>query len=71
MKRVVKSGKEVMVVDINFFLRPIHWLFEKLEPGCVRVNSTKEMRTLFQEAGLHNIRQQRSFLFAVLTQGMK
>ncbi|MDP3639684.1 MAG: methyltransferase domain-containing protein [Nanoarchaeota archaeon] len=71
MKRVAKKQGKVLIVDINFFLRPLHWLFQKLEPGCVKINSRKEMRTLFQEAGLQHIMQQRSFLFAVLTQGVK
>lgn len=71
MKRVAKKQGNILIVDINFFLRPIHWLFQKLEPGCVRINSRKEMRKLFQEAGLQQVMQQRSFLFAVLTQGVK
>ena len=71
MKRVVKSGGEVMVVDINLFFHFIHWSFQKLEPGCVKVNSKKEMKSLFKEVGLQNIIQERSFLFAVLTRGMK
>ncbi len=71
MKRVTKNGGKVMVVDLNFFLRPIHQLFEKLEPGCVRIHHKKEMKNLFKEVGLRNIMQERSFFFAVLTQGMK
>lgn len=66
----VSKGK-VMVVDINFFLPAIHWLFEKLEPGCVRINNKQEMRTVFERAGLKEIRQKRSFLFAVATMGRK
>ena len=69
MVRVSKS--KVIVVDINFFLRPLHWLFEKLEPGCVKINNRREMRELFREAGLKNIKQRKSFLFAVVTIGMK
>ncbi|HLD79412.1 MAG TPA: class I SAM-dependent methyltransferase [Candidatus Nanoarchaeia archaeon] len=71
MKRVTKKGGRIMVVDINFFLRLIHWLFEKIEPGCVKVNSRKEMRDLFRKVGLHNIIQYRSFIFSVLTMGVK
>ncbi len=71
MKRVSKKGGKVIVVDINFFLRPIHWIFEKLEPGCVRVNGWKEMRALFQKTGLRQVIQQRSFIFSVLTAGVK
>ena len=69
MVRVSKG--RVIVVDINFFLRPLHGLFEKLEPGCVKINNKKEMRELFREAGLREIRQKRSFLLAVATMGMK
>ena len=65
------SKADVIVVDINFFLRPLHGLFEKLEPGCVKINNKKEMRELFREAGLREIRQKRSFLLAVATMGMK
>jgi ubiquinone/menaquinone biosynthesis C-methylase UbiE len=71
MKRVVKKGGKVIVSDIHFFLRPIHWLFEKLEPGCVKINSKKEMRELFEKIALKNVRQSRNFIFAVMTTGEK
>lgn len=71
MKRVVKRGGKVIVVDVNFFLRFIHFLFETFEPGCVKVNNKTEMKRLFEEAGLKEIRQKRSFLFAVMTVGIK
>ena len=71
MKRVAKIGGRVIVVDINFFLKQIHWLFEKLEPGCVKVNSRKEISDLFQKSGLHDIVQCRSFIFSILTKGVK
>lgn len=67
MKRV--STKHVIVVDINFFLPWIHRIFERMEPGCVHINSRREMKTLFENSGLRNIQQQRVFLFGVLTQG--
>lgn len=69
MKRVTKKGGKVLVIDINFFLAPLHRLFEKLEPGCIKINSRKEMRELFEQSGLGNIKQQRSFIFAVMTSG--
>ncbi len=71
MKRVLRKGGKAIIIDVNFFLRPIHWLFEKLEPGCVKINSRKEMKSLFQGSGLHNIIQHRSFIFSVLTMGVK
>lgn len=71
MKRVCKEKGKVMVVDINFFLPFFHWLFPKIEPGCVKVNNKREMKALFEEAGFRNIRQQRSFMFAVMTEGVK
>jgi len=71
MVRITKKNGKMIIVDINFFFRSIHYLFEKLEPGCVKVNSKKEMRQLFEDAGLKNITQQRNFLFAVMTIGEK
>lgn len=71
MKRVAKKEGKIIIVDINFFLGPINWLFEKLEPGCVKINSRKEMKSLFQASGLRNIIQYRSFIFSVLTMGVK
>ncbi|HIH47027.1 TPA: methyltransferase domain-containing protein [Candidatus Woesearchaeota archaeon] len=71
MVRVCKPGGKVMIADINFFSSLLHHLFVKVEPGCVYINSRKEMIRLFEEAGLKNIRQERTFLFAVTTIGMK
>ena len=66
MKRV---AKQIIIIDVNFFLPFIHHLFERWEPGCVKINNRKEMYALFQNAGLQNITQQRVFGFAILTQG--
>ncbi|MBS3119053.1 class I SAM-dependent methyltransferase [Candidatus Woesearchaeota archaeon] len=71
MGRVCKKSGRVIVVDINFFSNAIHRMFEIFEPGCVRVNSQKEMFKLFQKAGLQKIEQQRGFLFSVATSGIK
>ncbi len=71
MKRVTKKRGKIIVVDVNFFVRPIHWLFQKLEPGGAKINSRREMCVLFQQAGLTSISQQRIFLFAVATTGAK
>jgi ubiquinone/menaquinone biosynthesis C-methylase UbiE len=71
MARVAKKGGKVIVVDVNFFLQPIHWIFEHFEPGCVRINSKKDMRKLFQHAGLHVMHQRRNWIFAVVTVGVK
>lgn len=71
LKRVTKTGGELIVIDPNFFLRPIHYLFRILEPGCVKMNSRKEMKILFERAGLKKITQQRIFLFAVMTKGKR
>jgi len=71
MARVAKNGGKVIVSDINFYSRIIHWLFEHLEPGCVRINSKHEMKRLFEYAGLHVTYQKRSWLFAIVTVGRK
>lgn len=71
MKRVAKKGGKIVVADINFFFPFIHWLFQKCEPGCVKINSKSEIKLLFQEAGLSKINQQRYFLFSITTEGVK
>ncbi len=71
MIRVTKFGGKVIVSDINFFFRFVHWLFQKFEPGCVKINSKKQMNLLFSQVGLKNLRQRRNFLFAVITIGTK
>lgn len=71
MKRVVNNKGKVMIVDINFFLNFIHKIFERMEPGCVKVNSKQEMRELFKDTGLREVAQERSFLFSVATVGIK
>lgn len=73
MARVLKKGGLLCISDINFCLRPIHWLFEKLEPGCVRLYSLEEFRTLFREVGLKIIEQKRVRIngFSILTIGQK
>ncbi len=71
MSRVTKKGGKVIVVDINFFIKPIHFVYQKLEQGNVKINSRTEMKELFKEAGLMVQKQQRGFLFAVMTVGVK
>ncbi len=71
MERVAKKNGKVIIVDVNFFSDIVHRIFEFFEPGCVRVNNKKEMRELFVNAGLRNIKQGRNFLFAVWTVGGK
>jgi len=71
MKRVCKSNGRVIVVDINFFLFLIHYLFEKLEPGCKKINSKKEIYSLFKKAGFSRISQKRNFLFSIIITGTK
>lgn len=71
MKRVVKNEGKVMIVDINFIFNFVHYIFQKIEPGCVKVNSKKEMRQLFVNCELNNIKQERNFMFSVATVGIK
>lgn len=71
MKRVVKKNGKVIVVDIDFFLSVIHWIFRNVEPGCVKINSKRELKQLFEQAGLRDVQQERSSWFAVITIGIK
>lgn len=71
MARVAKKNGKIIITDINFFVRPIHWLFQKIEPGCVYVNNRQEMKWLFEQAGLKHIIQERIFVFAIMTTGSK
>lgn len=71
MKRIVKGGGKVIIIDVNFFFKLIHWLFQQLEPGCVKINNKKEMVALFRLAGLTQITSKRSFLFSLITTGKK
>src|SRR3989344_5548503 len=70
MKRVAKKGGKVIIADINFFIRFIHRSVEHLEPGCVKINSPREMKNFFLNEGFVNITQKRSFLFSVITTGV-
>ncbi len=73
MARVLKKEGLLCISDVNFYFHPIHWLFEKLEPGCVRLYSLEEFRTLFREVGLKIIEQKRVRIngFSILTIGQK
>ena len=71
MTRVAKKGGSIIVSDIHFLLRLFNFLNEKLEPGCVHVNSGKEMKSLFEKVGLINIQQKRNFMFSMITLGIK
>lgn len=71
MKRVAKKGASIIIADINFFFRFIHWFFLKLEPGCVKINSKQEIKELFKQSGLSNITQHRYFAFSITTRGSK
>jgi ubiquinone/menaquinone biosynthesis C-methylase UbiE len=71
MTRVLKEGGMLCISDINFYLKPIHWLFTKIEPGCVHVYSPYEFKNLFNGAGLEIAIQERVNLFAIFTIGGK
>ena len=71
MSRVTKKGGKIIIVDVNFFSPVIHFLFQKIEPGCVKINGKTEIRTFFEKAGLRIVKQQRIFAFAVMTVGVK
>lgn len=71
MARVVKKQGKIIIVDINFFSRGFHWLFQKLEPGCVHINTKRQLRTLFRKESLDVSEQKRYFLFSIFTEGIK
>ncbi len=71
MKRVCKNGGVVIVTDPEIYFRWAHWVFEVVEPGCVRVNTKKEMYELFKNAGFQEIAQERIGWFGLLTKGIK
>ncbi len=71
MKRVLKDNGKIILVDVNFLWSAINWLFQKLEPGCVKINNKREVRVLFKDKGIKIIRQQRNFRFAIMTVGQK
>ncbi len=71
MKRVTQKKGQIIIVEINIFFRPFHWLFQKLEPGCIYLNSKREIKELFIGAGLKHITQSRHFLFSIVTTGTK
>jgi ubiquinone/menaquinone biosynthesis C-methylase UbiE len=54
--RVLKPGEKFYGLDVtadNFLTRWLDKLGKKLEPGHVKIYSTKEYKTLFRGAGLH------------------
>ncbi len=71
MKRIMKIGGKVIIVDINFLFDFLHRFFERNEPGCIKVNNKEEMFNLLKEAGFKEIKQKRNFLFSVATMGVK
>ncbi len=71
MQRVCKKEGTVIITDPECFFRSIHWVFEHFEPGCVRVNTKTELKTLFEKVGFHHITQERIGLFGVITKGKK
>ncbi len=71
MNRVLRHEGKIIIVDVNFFLPPIHWLVQKLEPGCIKINSKKEIKRIFKNKSLKVIKQKRNFLFAIMTIGQK
>jgi ubiquinone/menaquinone biosynthesis C-methylase UbiE len=56
--RVLKSKGKVYILDTtadHLFMRMIDRLGRKLEPGSVKLYSTKEFQLLYEKAGLHYI----------------
>ncbi len=71
MARVARVGGRVLIVDLDFGLRVLNRFLTLIEPGCVKVNSKKDMLNLFAGAGLGQVRQKRSFGVTVMSLGVK
>ena len=57
------------MVDVDFW--KFNRILEKFEPGCVKVNTKKEMHTLFSKFKFKGIKQRKDFLFSFVTIGTK
>src|SRR3989338_6407466 len=60
MKRVLKKGGDLIITDANFYLPLFNKIMEKIEPGIVHIYNKKEMKKIFIQAGLKNIKQKRT-----------
>ncbi len=69
MTRVLKKGGELIITDPDFLV--FNRLFEKIEPGCVHIYNKREMKNLFIQAGLNDIKQRRTAIAFFITKGVK
>ena len=71
MKRVLKKGGNLIITDANFYLPLFNKIMEKIEPGIVHIYNKKEMKKIFIQAGLKNIKQKRTAFAFFITKGVK
>ena len=71
MKRVLKKGGNLIITDANFYLPLFNKIMEKIELGIVHIYNKKEMKKIFIQAGLKNIKQKRTAFAFFITKGVK
>ncbi len=71
MKRVLKKNGKLIIADINFYFKFIHWLFKKIEPGHVKIYNESEFKSLFNKNNIKILNQRRIGLFVIATIGKK
>ncbi len=71
MNRITKKNGKIILIDVNFFLKPINIFAAIIEPGCKKFYSKKEIMNMFQKLNLKNIKQQRNNIFTIVTIGTK
>ncbi|MEK6935603.1 MAG: class I SAM-dependent methyltransferase [Nanoarchaeota archaeon] len=64
-----KKGK-LIIVDLSFG-RILNWLFNKIEPGNSKMNSSSDFLKIFKLYKFRNIKQKRLGLFVIMTIGEK
>ncbi len=68
--RALRKGGKLIIVDLSFG-RILNWVFNKLEPGNSKMNSSSDFLKIFKSHKFRNIKQRRLRLSAVMTIGEK
>ncbi len=69
MRRVLKKNGKLIIADIDFYF--FSKLFEKLEPGCVKIYNKNDFKDLFSKNKLKLISQDKVGSFVNLNIGKK